>query len=516
MANYDIRVIFQAIDKLTPTLKKLNAGFGQMNKKWDMAGKRMKEVGRTMTTRISLPLALIGLNAGRVAIGFDDSMRKVQAVTRATGEQFSLLRERALELGAETRFRASEAAEGMTFLAMAGLDVKQVYDAIGPSLQLAAAGGISLAEAADHATNIMTAMSLKVSDLNRINDVLAESAASANLNVLEMAEAMRPVAGTASSMGIELEDLAAMIAKMADSGEKGSIAGTLLRNALLKFIKDGGDVKKFFKELEMLKSKDMSTTQKTIMIQEKFGERGARAIQALLKPGKNLDEFSRQLKNSHGAGKKMAETMEKGIGGAFRKFLSKMETVNIKIGEMLVPILLKLADKLKAVFDWFLKLSPGMQKVIVVSGLIFAALGPVLIILGHVTLALQALIPVMITLTAVAAPWLVKLALIAAALKAIHWIYTKIKGQRETEEKALIAEAGMLSERAKAKRAFENAERLFSGEFFQRQKTELDINLHSDPGTSIDIGSVKKKGKGTDLNIKSGGYSGQTIPIPVR
>jgi TP901 family phage tail tape measure protein len=328
-------------------------------------------------------------------------MNKVAAVTQATGEEFKALREQAKELGATTQFSATQASEAMTFLAMAGLNVQDVMKAMPGTLQLAAAGGLDLAAAADIATNVLTAMGMKVEELSRVNDVLALAQAKSNTNVSQLAEAFRPVASTASMLGFEIEEVTALLGKLADVGEKGSAAGTQLRFALLQivnptnkarnafselginieeFTTEDGKIKDFTKLIGILGERGATATQ----LYKMFGQRGARAIAALLKSGKPaIEELTEKLKNAEGTAAKMAKTMQKGLPGAVNAVKSAFEAVQIAIaesgiGEAFTDFLNFIARLLRGIA----KLNPIILKMVSIFAGLVAVAGPLLVVIS--------------------------------------------------------------------------------------------------------------------------------------
>jgi len=512
--NINLSVIFSLRDKLSGPFNKIGRDFANLQSKMTAAGKRMTSIGKTMSTRLTLPLALIGGNAVGTAVQFDDSMRKVQAVTGATADQFSQLREEARRLGKGTRFTASEAAEGMKFLSMAGLSVQEVMKAIPKSLQLAAAGAIGLGDAADISTNIMTAMGLQVEELTRVNDVMALTTTSTNTNMLELGEAMRNVAGFASEVGIDLETLSGALGKMASSGDKGGIAGTLLRNALRElvtpseqmieafgklgvnldeFVTKSGQIKDLPGLLDKLKSKGAQAN----TIFENLGERGGRAFLSLMKEtGPNLRNLISDLREAEGTSARMADTMEKGIGGALRKFRSELSNVNIELGDILAPILIDIAKKISVVFNWFTGLGDTTKKMIVIVGLLVAALGPLIIIIGQMAIAMGALNLSML-------PMLGTVLAIAAAVGALIYVLKKLRGAR----------AGVGTGVQPRIREREPAGPMISEEEFNRfaegGQTDININLTSDEGTSATIEGIRKRGRSGRLTLATD--TGQTV-----
>lgn len=181
------------------------------------------------------------MNAG---LDFDSMMSQVQAVSGATGTEFDMLRQRAIELGATTKFTASEAAGAYYYMGMAGWDAEQMLEGIDGILNLAAASGEDLATTSDIVTDALTAFGLEAEDAAHFSNVLAATATSANTNVAMMGETFKYVAPVAGSLGIQAEDMAESIGLMANQGIKASQAGTALRSMLLRISTDAGATSK--------------------------------------------------------------------------------------------------------------------------------------------------------------------------------------------------------------------------------------------------------------------------------
>ncbi|KKL69975.1 hypothetical protein LCGC14_2109520, partial [marine sediment metagenome] len=188
-------------------------------------------------------LAVVNLTKKIVTLQaeFGSMMSRVNALTSATTEMSAALRIQAQVLGQQTQFTATQAAEAMTFLAQAGLNVNQIYKAMPNTLELAAVGQITLAEAADISTNIMSAYGLQAEDLGRVNDIIANTSTKANTNVREFAEAFKMVGPVAKSAKQKIVDISAQIGLLANAGIKGTMAGTALRTMIAKLINPTGD-----------------------------------------------------------------------------------------------------------------------------------------------------------------------------------------------------------------------------------------------------------------------------------
>ncbi len=423
MATFDLSILLEAKNKSTSTFRQVSEDMKNLSKRivkvsvaarrmgaaMKAAGNKMKDVGKTLSTKVTAPIAAIGALAVRSTLSFEQSMNKVSAVTLATGKTLEEMEELARKMGSTTAFSASQAAEAMTFLAQAGLTTDEVMGALPDTLSLAAAGGLELAQAADIATNVMAGMGLKVKDLAKVNDVLALAQARSNTNILELSEAMKPIAGTASTLGVGITELTALLGKMADTGQKGGIAGTLLRNAMLKLVKPtnatagtlkelginlsdfvtkGGKIQNFTGLVEKLSKKGATTGQ----IFKIFGERGARAVLDLQKAGgPAIRKLTKELEDSEGTAKEMQKRMQKGLPGAMAKLKSATESLLITIGKKMAPVLIKVGEKLIKMVEFFESLDDSTQDTILIIASLVAALGPLLILVGTLTTAFGAM-----------------------------------------------------------------------------------------------------------------------------
>lgn len=190
-----------------------------------------------------------GKAAMQTGMSFDQSMANVAAISGSTGETLDALRDKAKEMGASTKFTATEAADAFSYMAMAGWDAEQMMDGISGIMNLAAASGEDLATTSDIVTDALTAFGLKAEDSGHFADVLAAASSNANTNVGMMGETFKYVAPVAGALGYSVEDVAAAIGTMANSGIKSSQAGTALRGALTKLIKPSDEAAAAMKAL---------------------------------------------------------------------------------------------------------------------------------------------------------------------------------------------------------------------------------------------------------------------------
>lgn len=192
----------------------------------------------------------------KVGETFDSSMSNVGAISGATADEMDALRDKAAEMGASTKFSASEVADGFGYMAMAGWKTEQMVDGIDGVLNLAAASGADLATTSDIVTDALTAMGLQAGDAAHLADVMAAASSNANTNVEMMGETFKYVAPVAGSLGYSIEDTATAIGLMANAGIKSSQAGTALRGALTRITKPSKEAQGSYVEVRSCDGND--------------------------------------------------------------------------------------------------------------------------------------------------------------------------------------------------------------------------------------------------------------------
>ena len=236
------REIASCTNELKALEKEANTASVAMQK-ISAAGESLQNIGGKISSAgqalMPLSAAAAGIGAGivKTTADFDASMSKVAAVSGAAGEDFDRLRDKAREMGATTKFTASESAEAMNYMAMAGWKTEQMMSGISGVMNLAAASGEDLATTSDIVTDALTAFGMKAEDSGRFADILAASASNANTNVAMMGESFKYVAPVAGSLGYSAEDVSIALGLMANSGIKASMAGTSLRNMFQRMAK---------------------------------------------------------------------------------------------------------------------------------------------------------------------------------------------------------------------------------------------------------------------------------------
>ena len=377
--------------------------------KIDEAGKKMEAFGDSVTSAgqkimpASMAVAGLGAAAVKTAADFDSGMSKVAAISGATGDDLDALRDKAREMGAKTKFSASEAADAMNYMAMAGWKTEDMLSGIEGIMSLAAASGEDLATTSDIVTDALTAFGLSAQDSGHFADILAAASSNANTNVRMMGETFKYCAPIAGALGFSAEDVAEAIGLMANAGIKSTQAGTALRTIMNNL---SGEVKITGAALgevtiattnadgSMRDLSDILADCRGAFSQLSESER-AQAAEALV--GKNamsgflalmnaapedIEKLSTAIDNCDGTAAQMAETMQDNLAGQLTILKSQLEELAISFGEMLMPAIRAIVSKIQAFVDKLNGMSESQRKAILTIGLIVAALGPLLGIIG--------------------------------------------------------------------------------------------------------------------------------------
>ena len=296
--------------------------------------------------------ALGGVAAAAIKVGsdFESQMSRVKAISGATGEEFEQLKAQAMQLGADTSFSASQAAEGMENLAAAGFTTSEIMNAMPGLLNLAAASGEDLASSSDIAASTLRGFGLAAYDAAHVADVLAANANRTNSSVADTGEAMKYIAPLARAAGLSLEETAAAIGIMANAGVNGSQAGTSLRGALsrlskptkdmseamdelgISFYDSNGKMKSLTEQVGMLRqaTEGMTDEQKNNYLVTLYGQEALSGMLALINEGEgSLGELTNAYKNCDGAAQKAAETMQDNLSGALEQLGGSAQTLGL-------------------------------------------------------------------------------------------------------------------------------------------------------------------------------------------
>ncbi|MFD5468904.1 phage tail tape measure protein [Streptomyces sp. NPDC127105] len=364
----------------------------------DKSGKAMKDTGTKLSTWVTAPVAAIGLGVVKTAGDFEQGMNKVRAVSGATGDQFTQLRDLAKQLGATTRYSATEAADGMSFLAMTGFKATDIMTALPGVLDLAAAGNIGLAEAADIASNILSGYGMQAKEIGRVNDALAKTFTSANVDMTMLGESMKYVAPVASSLGVEFEETTAAIGLLGNAGIQGSQAGTTLRMALARLAsppkKAAEALKKLGIEVNDSKGKmrplvDIigqleKTGASTTQMMSIFGIEAGPGMQAIVSQGSGaLRSLTQDLRDSGGTAQQVAAIQMEGLNGRIIDLKAAFEALAIEIGDSgILDWATQFTSKITGLVRQISAADPALFKIGSAIALVAALVGPLLVGLG--------------------------------------------------------------------------------------------------------------------------------------
>ncbi len=408
--------------------------------KIDQAGKKMEAFGDSVTSAgqkimpASMAVAGLGAAAVKTATDFDEGMSKVAAISGATGDDLDALRDKAREMGAKTKFSASEAADAMNYMAMAGWKTGDMLEGIEGIMNLAAASGEDLATTSDIVTDALTAFGLTAQDSGHFADILAAASSNANTNVAMMGETFKYCAPIAGALGFSAEDTAEAIGLMANAGIKSTQAGTALRTIMNNL---SGEVKitgsalgevtiattnadGSMRDLSDILSdcrgafSQLSESEQAAAAEALVGKNAMSGFLALMNAGEGdieklssaidscsdtfvktvdgaiipmsqaLEEGVEWIEEYNGVSEKMAAVMQDNLGGQLTILKSQIQELAISFGEMLMPAIRAIVSKVQAFVDKLNNMSESQRKAVLTIGLVIAALGPLLVILGTV------------------------------------------------------------------------------------------------------------------------------------
>lgn len=315
-----------------------------------------KMAGLVKKSAVAIGVASVAAAKKTIDVGksFEAGMSEVQAISGASGKDLERLSNKAKEMGATTKFSATESATALKYMAMAGWKTNQVVSGLAGVMNLAAASGEDLGTVSDIVTDSMTAFGLKANQSGHFADVLAKASSSSNTNVGLMGETFKYVAPLAGSMGYSIEDTATAIGLMANAGIKGSQAGTSLRSILTRLVKPPKDAAAALSELGISTTNadgSMKPLRQTMSeLREKFsgltesqksqyassiaGQEAMSGLLAIVSASdSDFNKLQKAIDNSSGAAKKQADIMNNNLQGALYELGSAAEAVGIGIYE---------------------------------------------------------------------------------------------------------------------------------------------------------------------------------------
>ena len=365
-------------------------------------GEALSSVGGALTAGVTAPVMALGASVVKTQMNFQDAMAKVQALSGATGSELKMLEDTAKQMGESTVFSASECADALGYMALAGWDANQSAAGLPGVLNLAAASGMELAQASDLVTDYLTAFGLEADQAGRMADVLSYAQANSNTTTQMLGDAFKNCAVNAHNAGMTLEETTAILGKLADSGLKGSEAGTAL-NAVIRDMtskmKDGniqiGNTKvavqdangNFRKMTDIVRdvskaTEGMGDAEKTAALQSTFTADSIKAMGIMCNTGADsIEDFTKELENSNGSAKKTADTMNNTLSGSIKELGSAWEALQLSLSDT-TGVLTGLIKGLTKVVRFIKNLPGPVKQFIITLALLAAAVGPTILIIG--------------------------------------------------------------------------------------------------------------------------------------
>lgn len=412
----------------------------------DALGGKLRTAGGVMTATITTPIVAAGKKLFTLSTDFESAMAKVQSVTLgATAAQMDQLAEAAINLSESSKYSATEAADAMYYMGLAGWDAAEMMTALPNVLNLAAAGDMDLARASDIVTDYVTAFGLTADESTRLVDVMAQTMANSNTNVDQMGQAFSYVAPVAGALGYSVEDVSHALGIMANNGIKGSKAGTALRMLMSRLAKPTAEVQRALDQLGLSLSDEQgnmySFHEVLDQIRESFGDlqipteqfkndlaeldealengeiseedyqtaledlmetaygaagaekaklaatiAGTRAMSGMLAiinaTQEDYDSLYETIEDATGATRDIANVMLDTTEGSMAKLRHQLENIGRELGDAIIPLVDRLIVIIKNVANRFKDMSDSTKNTIVTIAGITAAIGPLLLVGG--------------------------------------------------------------------------------------------------------------------------------------
>ena len=387
---------------------------------FDAYAEKANKIGGTITkvgeAIMPASMATVGLGTAAVktAANFDTSMSQVQATMGLTKDSTSKLNgetvntmdalsKLARTMGKDTKFSASEAADAINILAMAGMDTDDIYSALPATLNLAAAGNIGIAQAADYATGIMSGFGMKTEDASKVADVLAVTASSAKGSVSDFGAGLAQAAGQASITGQSFEDTATALGILGNHNISAAEGGNMLQRVLKNLYQPTSTAKDALDALGVsaydsegkarplqdvltdLRGKlgELSEEDYNSVMGQIFDTASLRGANFLIQDsGEAFDNLRAKIGGASGAAEKMAEVQQDNLQGQLTILKSQLEELAISFGELLMPKIREVVGKIQDFVDKLNNMDEGQKQAIIRIGLVVAAAGPLLVALG--------------------------------------------------------------------------------------------------------------------------------------
>ena len=403
--------ISKPLKSVKQNMENLNKSAGETKKKLSDFTGGMNQVGKSCAVAGAAINGAIGgifAASSKVGMEFEASMSKVQAVMGASVDELKTLEKAARDAGAKTTKSASEAANALEYMGLAGWSVKESQEALMPVLRLSEAGAMDLGLTSDLVTDSMSSLGLKMSEvgqsgLNEYLDMVAKTSNTSNTSIQQLMEGLIIVGGTAKNLNVPMEELNAIMGVMANRGLKGTESATALNSVLINmttgvgqageamealglnaFNADGSfkGLGNVFAELNG-KLKGMTDEQKNFYLAMIGGKTQVDALQKILDGvGDEYEDLKGKIVDSQGALNTMADVMNDNSKGSITQLKSALEEAGIAIYQTLKPAIAEVTEKIQQAVNWFNGLDDSTKKNIATFGMIALGVGAFLLVLG--------------------------------------------------------------------------------------------------------------------------------------
>ena len=390
------------------SMKKMGREIQNTGKQIQNAGKAISSVGSTMTKAVTLPIVGVATAAVKTAADFEQSMSQVAATMGKTKDDVKGLSELAQQMGATTAFSASEAAEGINILAMAGLNATQIGDSLGTVLDLAAAGAMDMGSSASYIVGAVKGFGDEMKNASTYADLMAKGATLANTDVAALGEAISYGAATAAGYSQSVDSMTLSLLRMAEQNVTGQTAATSLNRAMADLYSPTAEAKKALDSLGISAyNADGSARDFNIVVDELSGalkgmsEENANALKSTIFTTNGMNAFNKMtastservkelqegLEGAGGSAAQQARTQLDNLNGQLTLLKSAIEATAITIGNKLLPHVTKAVGWVQSAFEWINSLNDAQVENIMKWAGIVAAIGPTIMIFGKMVTA---------------------------------------------------------------------------------------------------------------------------------
>ena len=389
-----------------------NVNLKALEEQFKKVGEKLTTFGKDLTTKVSVPLAAIGAVSVKGFAEVDKTMQLTNKTMQNSETEAGLLNKAMKEAAANSTYGMSDAATATLNFARAGLDAKEAADALAPAMNLAAGEGGDLDTVSAGLVATINGFHGTFDEAADYADVFANACNNSALDVNSLSEAMSIAAPIFSSAGYNVNDAALYMGVMANNGIEANKAATSLKTGLARLVSPAKQGAAAMDNLDFSVTNADGTMKSTIQIQKElhdkfqdlseaeqiaaasaiFGKNQMAPWLALINTApEDVNKLSKALEKE-GTTSEMADAMMSGFGGSLEKLKSSIDVAKTSLGEALAPAILAVANAIQTVIDWFNSLSPKMQSTIATVGVVVAAIGPLLVIIGKLSTGISSII----------------------------------------------------------------------------------------------------------------------------